>query len=443
MKRAAKATVDLTKGPIARSAIISVMIRLGGLGLLFLQAMLTGRLLGAEGYGTVAVAMSIAQITATVAMLGLGQLAVREIPRRLATGNPEGATSFTRFAVLATLAFSCTLAAGLEIATASNAVIAPHYRTAMAIGAFLIPPLALVTLLRGLAQGYGNVAGAQVPGDVLRPAVMVSAFGGTFLLGLGATEQSYMHSALAASTVAALAGAAIIWNISRKHPPAPARAHARRRWMAEAMPFLGLGLVGMLQGEINTLLLGWLAGPKEAGLFQPVLRLMPLLALPVQAADMSYAPKVAELWEREDLAKLNQITSRFTVTTTALTALVSLSLAATSPWLLQAFGTDFGPSASLLWYMAAAQIFNAACGPIGTLLNMTGHSRTALSGQLAGLVSNIGIGLWLTPTLGAKGAVLAMVTGVIVCNSVTILALMKTSGITPLIFNMKIPRNTT
>jgi O-antigen/teichoic acid export membrane protein len=358
----------------------------------------------------------VAQIAATFAMLGFGPLAVREVPRRLATGDRAGAAMFTRFALVTTTVLSLAIAAGIALMSSNSAAIPPHYRMVVGLSATLVPPLALIVLLRGVAQGHGNVAGAQVPGELARPAIMVCAFGGAALLGFGASEHSYMVSATAAAALAALTSCATVWRIAGMGRAAPLPAGARREWTAKALPFLGLGLVAMLQGEINTLLLGWLAGPEEAGLFQPIARLMPLLTLPVQAAGMGYAPHVAELWERNDLTRLRQVTGKFTVTTTVLTALTALVLAFAGPWLMLAFGSEFRVSAPLLWYAAGAQIFSAACGPFGILFSMTGQTKLAVVGQMVGLLPNIMIGLILIPAYGAAGAVTAWTAGIITWN---------------------------
>ena len=60
LEKFAKSLAFLGRGPVARGSLMSIAIRVAALGLGFLQAVLTARLLGPEGYGTVAVALSIA-----------------------------------------------------------------------------------------------------------------------------------------------------------------------------------------------------------------------------------------------------------------------------------------------------------------------------------------------------------------------------------------------
>src|SRR5690606_9427459 len=140
--------------------------------------------------------------------------------------------------------------------------------------------------------------------------------------------------------------------------------------------------------------------------------------LPVQAASMRFAPRIAELWERGRRDEIERLRRIFTYSTFTLTVCLALALVACGPLLMAAFGPEFEQSARLLWIVAVAQIFNAACGPVGMLLTMRGRTRAALSGQLAGLGVNCAIGLWLIGDYGAMGAAIAMAAGIVTWNLV-------------------------
>ena len=419
----------LAGGDIARASAASLFIRVFGLTLSFAQAVLMARLLGASGYGMVAVAMSIVQILATVSMLGFGPLAVREIPAGLAADSRSSVAAFVRLAFLAVLGLSLT--AGLVLAiVASLEVVGPAYRPVLEIGGLLMVPLALINLFRGVAQGFGRIVLAQVPGEVVRPAVLVlimlifAALGGSFM------PANFMWSAAGAALAAATAAGAWLWARDLARLP-----HAQNRTdpgqFTLALPFLGLALTTMLQGEINTLLLGWLATPRETGLFQPIIRFTPVLALPVTAAGMRFAPRIAELWQKGETDRIRWVTATFTWTTSLLTLGVALAIAAAGPVLMWMFGREFHESAPLLWYVAAAQVFNASCGPVGMLLTMGGQSGGALGGQIAGLAVNVAVGLVLIPAHGAWGAVIAMVAGIVVWNLTMLAMTLRRYGFDP------------
>ena len=61
-----------------------------------------------------------------------------------------------------------------------------------------------------------------------------------------------------------------------------------------ATPFMMIGLLGVLLGEINTLMLMWWGNAEQTGLFQPLARITPLLMLSMQAISVRYAPRITE-----------------------------------------------------------------------------------------------------------------------------------------------------
>jgi O-antigen/teichoic acid export membrane protein len=423
----------LASGEIARASAVSIAIRIFGLTLSFAQAVLTARLLGASGYGTVAVAMSIVQILATVSVFGFGGLAVREVSARIAAADRTGLAAFVRVAVLVVLAFSVIGSLILAMLAGSSGIVHPDYRSVLLIGAMLPVPVALIALFRGIAQGFARIALAQAPGEIVRPGAMVLVMGLAAILGVRLAPSHIMWTAVGAAIIAAIAGGAWLWVRELVALPRLNSIHGVAHQIAVALAFVGLDLTSILQGEINTILLGAVASAHDAGLFQPILRLTVVLTLAVQAAGMRYAPRIAELWEKGDRERIRLITKTFTWTTSLITLGVAVVTAATGPWLMWLFGPEFRQVAPLLWIVAVAQVFNAACGPVGTLLMMSGASGRALVGLVAGLVVNALVGILLIPAHGALGAVIAMVGGIFVWNFVMWLMVTKHHGFDPTI----------
>ena len=426
MKALVQSGLALSRGPIARSSIQSVAIRLVGLGVSFAQAVLAARILGVEGYGIVSTALAAVQVAVILALFGMGPLAVREIARHGAAGDSASTALFVRTAIqwVAVLAM---LVGGAISVFALAGLVPELYRPAMLVSGLAVLPLALLQLQRGLAQGLGRIAAAQIPGELLRPALFVGFLAIVAIGQVPLDAETY----IVAFALAALAALALsLPSILRQTGFAGAAAVGAQRaqWRGEAMPFLGITLVAIVLGEINTLMLGWLATPHEAGLFQPVARLVPLMALPVQAAGMRFAPRISELWERGDTVAIAHLRRVYTRSTTVLTALTALGLAAAGPWIMAVFGHEFAGSARLLWIVAAAQLFTAICGPVGMLLTMRGRTGAALAGQSVGLMVNLALGLWLIGDHGALGAAFAMAGGIVAWNVAMWLLLRREAG---------------
>lgn len=426
----------LTRGPIARASAISLGIRLVGLALSLLQAILIARLLGPVGYGAVATILSSAQVLATLAMFGLGPMAVRDVPAHKSEGSDSELAAYLRLSITITLVLSCALAAMTVFAVIPALGSAPGFGDKLAFAGIVVIPLALLALLRGWAQGFGRVANAQIPGEVLRPGLMILVMLTAMASGYVFTQRAYLVTAIVAAITAVVLSLALLWRSDLRLLPHPSKSAGLDNTTFAALPFLGLGLASMLQGEINTLLLAALATPEQTGLFQPIARIALLLTLPVQAAGMRYSPRIAELWKSGDHDRLRSITHTFTWTTALVTLALGLAVAICGPWLLLVFGRDFVEGAPLLWIIATAQIFNAACGPIGVIYTMTGRAWMPIIGQLIGLSINIAIGATFIPAYGATAAAFGILAATLAWNLLLVVAMRHQLGLDPSLFGL-------
>jgi O-antigen/teichoic acid export membrane protein len=302
------------------------------------------------------------------------------------------------------------------------------------LGGLLVIPLAILALMRGWAQGFGRIANAQVPGEVLRPGIIVAVMGTAVAIGLEFGVEKYLVTAFIAASLASGFSFALLWQSDLRVLPAAAMGPGIWAAARTSLPFLGQSLAVFLQGEINTLLLAAFAGPHETGLFQPVARLAPLLTLPVQAASMRYAPRMSEFWRAGEHERIRDVTRTFTWTTSLLTLMLALAVAGAAPWLMLVFGDEFAASAPLLWIIAAAQVFNAAGGPLGVLFSMAGRTGIAVAGQLAGLAVNLAVGIIFIPSYGAMSAAFGILAATVTWNVVLIVTMRRKLGIDPSLF---------
>ena len=91
--------------------------------------------------------------------------------------------------------------------------------------------------------------------------------------------KSRQHRMWMAVAVAAWVAARTLTKVA----PGEAMVFRTREWMLGAIPFFGIGILAVLQAEVVTLLLGWLSGPIETGLFQPVFRISIIMLIVIIA----------------------------------------------------------------------------------------------------------------------------------------------------------------
>ena len=417
-------------GPIARATLLSLAIRIGGLALGFLQAILTARLLGPDGYGAVAYVFSLSMILSAVALLGTETLAVREVARLKALGDAAALGGLLRSIRRLTLGVSLLGALAVALLLPRIGRHDPAFSAVILFPALLFPLLAFILQTQGILRGYGKVAMAQVPFQVVRPAVMTATLALAWLLGTGFSARAYLIAALAAATLAlalalrALAGERKSATVAPAPPPL-------REILTRATPFFTVSVLTLVLGEINNLMLGWWADAEQTGLFQPIARIAPLIMLGVQAAGIAYAPRVSALSSTGESDLLVRITRKFTLTTTAFALAVALLTVLLGEPILALFGKAFATNTAALWWVAAAQVFNAACGPVGMLLTMSQRANRAIPPQLASLGATLALGYLLIPDLGAIGAAIAFSGGIVTANVGMWIAVRRTMGFDP------------
>jgi len=162
-----------------------------------------------------------------------------------------------------------------------------------------------------------------------------------------------------------------------------------------------------------------------------VLRFAPVMVIAIQAVNVPLTPRISELWEQGETERLKHIVRRAAITTTAGAMVTCAALLVLAPWLLSAFGAAFTVNVPALVWLAAAQIFNAACGPVATLLDMTNHQRFTIWGLVASIAANILVGVWLIPQQGAYGAAIAMALSIIVWNVLMLFFVWRKLGFDP------------
>lgn len=392
----------MIKGPVARGSIIGLALRLSGLALMFIQTVLAARLLGAEEYGIVTLLLAIAQIATAVVLLGYGSFAVAEIPKGARPTTLIHHAS-KRIATLSLLVLPAAFLSGVFLLGELSWSLALPLLAS-------IPVLAAIQLLRGVALGLGRPFWGVAPGEVIRPALFVAALMITAFFAQGSSAlfiMLYMVTAIIALAIA-LPGV-----MRPKFATASMKVAAsdKRNWDRAALSFLGIHLATILQLELATLMLGFLASPEAVGLFQPIARVSILLMLPTYALSIAFNPRISGLHAEGRSDEIQSLARKHTLAATVIVSLAGLAVGLGAPALLWLFGTEFMAAAPLVWFLVIGRIVQAACGPGAELLAMTGRSNRTLICLALSLVVEAVLAAILIPIYGLAGAAIGVAIG--------------------------------
>jgi O-antigen/teichoic acid export membrane protein len=172
----------------------------------------------------------------------------------------------------------------------------------------------------------------------------------------------------------------------------------------------------MANNYLTTLMVGTLDGPRSAGVYSVVQKGAELIVVLLVASNMPLAPAIARMHARGDRQGLEHATERVAQAAFLASAPIAAAFLVFPGVYLGIFGTGFQAGATALTILALGQLVNAAAGPAGNVLLMTGHEHAAVRGIGAGLLANLILGAILIPPLGATGGAIAFASSLVLWN---------------------------
>lgn len=400
--------------PMLMRASATLMLQGFSLAVGFATTVLLAHLLGSLGYGRYAYAIAWASLLTTPAILGLDRFVIRS----MAVYEVQGHWDLVKGLLRRTNALVLAAAAAIGVVASLVAVLAleAHLRWTFCVAMLLIPFSALTLLRQGAMQALGQVVWGQLPEFVVRPVVLLAGVGALELAGHSLSSTT----ALAANVLAvALAFAVGVVMLRRALPPILRQVAPRyemRAWLKASLPMMWFGAVWYGNKYIATLVVGTLAGPRAAGVYSAVERGSELIVLVLIAANMPLAPVIARMHATKDRLGLQHAVERVTQAVLLVSVPIAAFFVIFPDVYLKVFGSSFQSGATALTILAIAQAVNAAAGPTGNVLIMTGHERAAVGGVAVGLVSNIVLGVALVPPLGVTGGAIASGSSLVLWN---------------------------
>lgn len=401
-------------------------------GLGFVANVLFARYLGPEKFGAYAMTMSSIGILATLATLGLPVLVVRQVA--IYTGSED----WGLFKGLVYRSYQWSLLAALFVISTGLLVvefIPANWQVISVLGLLLLPLLAMNQIRAAILRGLHWVVLADVPDLLLRPVMLLlMIFVTTYLLQIGHSETWAMGLQLMATLLSFVVGA---WLIKRCIPLQSAGAVAQfenRLWITAGITFLGVSIVSVAESQAALLLLGLMAGTKNAGFFQTALQLVTPLIFGLRAVNMSLQSKVAAAWSSGDKQQVQRLVGEAARLGMLVAILVSVVLLVFAEVLLGLYGNAYVEAATGLRILVLGQLINAASGSCGVVLSMTGHQREVFRGVVLALVVNTTLCLLLIPRWNVVGAAIAASSGLATWNIYLVFRARKLTGIETAIY---------
>lgn len=387
------------------SAVPAVQV-LGGLATVSLSA----QILGAEGFGVLAVVAAVSGLVYGVAAgRGRGGATVTTfVTRYRAEGCSAEAACILRFALVVSLALAFIAYAAIAVlafAAIGLLEIDPEHRNAL----LLYGVTGLLTAVNGESQAVLRLADRMqlavvvaVAGALLRFGLLVAVWltgGGVIEVVLAQVAGAAVNGLgmfAAAAAVAPRAGlAGFLRSASFKVPRDVVRYHAGGLW--------GEGMTA-LRDNLDVILLAQFASVAEVGLYSAARRVVTIAGTPIASLRQGVRPEYSRLWYSGRGAELRRLVLRTTLLSATLAAVGFGLLALLREPVIRFFlGNEFSGVSPLLPILLLGAFLKVA--PVFRILPLaTGRVWPPLLSQTAGLVVFLAVMMWLAPVHGAAGA---------------------------------------
>lgn len=421
---------ETTVSSLVRAAFGTAGLKVTYSALGFLTSLVLARWLDAAGYGTYSYALAWVVILSVPSGLGLDVLLVREVAALRAHTAWGGVRVLlhqsSRLTLLASVCV-CVLAGIISQFVLSKG--GSQLLLTLLIAFALVPVLNLTRVVQATMQGLNHAVKGQIPVLLAYPFLFLVLLAMCkYVLDLGVNAASVMMLSGIAAGIALGLGALLLKAVLPQG--SQERAPENVSLWRQGVPLLVLlGAVQTVDTRISTLLLGALSGPDAVGVYAVASRGAEFVSFFLLALLPALAPTIASLYAAKNLTELQRVVTFGARITFALSLPAALMLSLFGYWFLWLYGHVYTQGLTVLVILSLTQLVNVAAGPVGYLLLMTGHERSAIQGIGVALVVHTILGFALIRYFGINGAAVADSSSLVIWNVLMVVLVWRRIGI--------------
>ena len=397
-------------------------IKVFNAGILFIIGVVLARLLGTAQYGIYAYSLTIITFVALPLSKGWPQLLVRQVAKYKSLAQWAFLRGLLRWIRLFGFLFSLMLIIiGLSLLFIGQTQqwLDNTFACTLSIAMLLIGCMPFVQMNEAVIRGLGH----PIPGVIMSQAVRPLLF--LLLIAISSWSLSNRFQATHGMTlqVCAHAGtlllsALLLSKFIPEEVKASLPAYEPGPWIKSGIPLMGVGGMQVINSRIDLLLLGALEGPTDAGIYHAVIRCAELVIFGMAVINVTFAPIVARLYTQNAMQELQKSVLQCTVGMLLFAFPVACLLIFFRHQVLSLFGPGFVEGSTALIVLSLGQMLIAGIGPVGIILNMTGHERVTALWVGISACCNIILNIVLIPFFGLVGPSVATTFSLLLRNVV-------------------------
>lgn len=363
---------------------------------------------------------------ALLSLLGLMCLAgfraglTRFVAMHVADADPQRLRGTLRIGLGLTLASSLVIGSALAVLApvVASRLNDPDLTSGIRLVALALPAVTMSDAALAATQGWRTQRPFTLIGRVFEPLARLGLTAAAVGLGLGLVGAMWalVIGAWAAAGLSLLA----VHRRLRSTPRVSAVYEVRQLLSFSTVSWASaLAATGLIW--VDTLLLGALRDQDTVGSYNVATRLVTLAVFVMPPINAAFSPHMAHLHHtgQQDAAASAYGSASRWILSLSMPAFILLVVYPRE--LLSYFGPGFAQAAAVTVILAFGQLINAAAGPCGTVLNMSGRVRLNMVDNVSVLLLNIGLNLALIPRYGMVGAAISWSASLVTVNVVKVL----------------------
>ena len=371
------------------------------------------RSLGASGLGLVGITEAIVVMTAGLLSFGLAPLAIRYIPEYRIRGASRAIWQLVTMGLVALVLMGICGAAVLpplvEWASGAVSFLTADVQALLNVLVLILPVSLVSFFLAQSLRGFQEIRMVVLSTSILALTAKVLITLGLFS-AFGASTRAYAWALVGGQLVGILPMGWKLWSLLRSLPEDDGSARVNGRdWALYAGTNYATGCLNAFVGNMDRFIIGALLGPTAVGVVMVVRQLQQFPAVFQQIMNTVIPPVFARLKAAGDMPGLAHQLHLAIDWVVRMAAGLILLMMVLADQILLLWGPDFAAEGTILLLVAILGVtVNLVAGPVGILLNMTGHHGVLLRISVLGSGALLAGYLILIPLFGVVGAGLAV-----------------------------------
>jgi len=418
-----KAMQDKDFSELFKKGGISFLMRIGGQIMGFVITFIIAYYFGAKGLGDYVLAIIVLRVFTLIAKLGIDTASIRFIASYATKGQWSLVKEY-RKKIIILLTFSTLFCSCLmyyfsqEIAETIGAN--PEY---IRLNAFFVLPMAFFML------NYQSLRGMKKIAEYSFFYWMSRTFFSAIIILIAVQFSEHPNIPIYAFLLGLVFSSILSYLVFRKKLNYKLQVHKLVKTVdrikelvsMKAIILVSLPLMLAQSGQFviawtDKLMLGGMATSYDVGVYDVAFKLSMFVNIALSSVTSISAPKFAEMYEKKDFVRLENIVNQATklIFWTSLPLLLLFFFFSVD--ILRLFGPDFESGLKVFYFLCFARGVSAFTGPAGNLLQMTGRHVIFMNVLFAGAIVNIALNYLLIPLYGIEGAAISSMSSIIFWN---------------------------